>query len=143
MNLSFERDQLALTFNFREFFTSFTAHHSTIRASLEIQIVKIFLTLIICFTAGLSSSPFKNTRSVSLTAPSTSEMLSLTCWKASVNEIKQKSSIAHKCYVLIAWKNFIHSFTTTMRREKISSDFLISFDIIAPDFKRHRRFLHR
>lgn len=58
------------------------------------------LTLIICLTAGFSSKPFRKTKSVSLTPPSTSERLSFTCWKASVNEIKQKANIAHKCYDL-------------------------------------------
>lgn len=49
------------------------------------------LTLINSFTAGLSSRPFRNTKSVSFAVLSNSDIFSLTCWNAAVIKINEEN----------------------------------------------------
>lgn len=53
---------------------------------LSSEVIEVLvLTLINCFTAGLSSRPLRKTRSVSLAAPSKSSKFSLTWWNAAAS----------------------------------------------------------
>ena len=54
------------------------------------------LTFINCFTAGFSSNPLRNTKSVSFAVLSKSDKLSFTCWNAAEIKTRKREKCMHR-----------------------------------------------